>query len=474
MARVRNTKLRAQRIELDYFKRRHWLRQGRFWLGLVALAGTGAWIASMAARRDQAAVSPGPVSTGHALIAARCETCHAPDSTTPNRWLASTDTACRSCHRAAAHQTANAREPACATCHREHRGGPVLAQVATAQCTACHGNLRAQMDGRASLVVGADAQAIHGLADGHPEFAIWVDRGPTPKRVRLDAVPPPLDPSHLKFSHAKHLSPDLRGPAGMPTVQLVCGDCHEGPLQATTLRFGKKPAPITPLTAPDFAPAEEPQYFAPIRYETHCAACHPHTFDARIDAAPHDTPYVVRRFLQGAYARYAIEHPDVLTGTPRRRPITGGATATSAPSPEEWARDQVAAAEDLFYRQPCPENETCPRCQQCHTIEQRGDAEVPTVVPPALPVRWLPQSRFDHGAHRLLRCVECHGGAPTSAKASDVLVPRIASCRSCHHPDGAADRCSECHTYHGATGPVEMNGAQTIRALSGSSAGGGT
>jgi hypothetical protein len=473
MARVRNTKLRAQRIQLDYFTRRHWLRSARGWLGFGALVAAGLWVAHLATTNDRRPVSPGPVSAAHHLIAARCETCHADPGGAQSRWLAATDGACRQCHRVADHQAAERETPSCTTCHVEHHGAPALAAVATTRCTDCHGDLPAETKGH-SLLVGADAQHIRGLADGHPEFAVRVGRAVSAQRVRLDATPPPTDTSQIKFSHAKHLAPNLRGPAGNRDVQLVCGDCHQAPLAAATLPYGKKPPEWSAATAPDFAPAEEPQYFAPVRYETHCAACHPHTFDPRIEAAPHDTPYIVRRFLQGAYARYALEHPGVLAGTPRRRPIAGGAVATAAPAPDEWARDEVAAAEQLLFRQACPDNEPCPRCRQCHLIDDEAGAEVPTVRPPTIPLRWLPQSRFDHGAHRVVACTECHGEVAKSASATDVMLPRLATCRSCHHPDGASDRCAECHTYHGATAAPDMNGPQTIRRLSASSGGGGT
>jgi hypothetical protein len=472
MARVRNTKLRAQRIELDYFKRRHWLRTGRGWLGALALVGSVIWVSDIAVRR-RTAVAPGPVASAHAMLTDRCQTCHTDPSGVQARFARATDGACRSCHRVGDHQAAERTTPSCTSCHTEHQGTAILAHVSSERCTSCHGDLPSATKGQ-SLLVGRDAQAIRGLTDGHPEFAIRVGRGMSTHRVRLDATPPPDDTSRIKFSHARHLAPDLRGPAGSPTVQLFCGDCHEGPLQAATLAFGKKPPTLTPFTAADFAPAEEPQYFAPIRYETHCAACHPHTFDSRIDAAPHDTPYVVRRFLEGAYARYALEHPEAVAGTPRRRPITGGAMATSASTPEEWARDQVTAAEMLLYDQPCAENETCPRCLQCHQVERDTNGGEPIVLSPDIPLRWLPQSRFDHGAHRTLGCAECHPNAAKSTKASDVLIPRIKSCRNCHHQAGASDRCSECHTYHGATAAVDMNGPQTIEHLSASSGGGGT
>jgi hypothetical protein len=398
------------------------------------------------------------------LIADRCVQCHADPAGTQNVWLAATDGACRSCHRVADHQAAERATPSCTGCHVEHRGSHHLSEVASSACTDCHGDLAAATKGR-SLLVGADAQRINGFGDGHPEFAIRVGRAVSATRVRLTERP--KDSSRIKFSHAKHLEPNLRGPAGSRDVKLDCGDCHQAPLAAATQQYGKKPPEWSAATAPDFAPAEEAVYFAPIRYETHCAACHPHTFDQRIDAAPHDTPSVVHRFLQGAYASYALDHPDAIAGTPRRRPIAGGAGATSAPTPQEWARDEVATAEQLLFRQACADGERCPRCQQCHVIEEQAGAETPTVAPPAIPLRWLPQARFDHGAHRVVACAECHD-VQGSKTASDVLLPHADVCRRCHHSggDGASDRCAECHTYHGATQTPEMNGPKTVQQLS--------
>src|SRR5262245_54149506 len=119
MARVRDTKLRAQRIQLDYFKRRHPLRRGRLWLGLLAVVATGGWVAHMVRTPDRMPVAPGPVSSGHALIGQRCETCHDAEAGTSGRWLAATDAACASCHRTADHQQNERETPPCTSCHQE-------------------------------------------------------------------------------------------------------------------------------------------------------------------------------------------------------------------------------------------------------------------------------------------------------------------------------------------------------------------
>src|SRR5205823_4139742 len=186
------------------------------------------------------------------------------------------------------------------------------------------------------------------------------------------------DRAQVRLNHELHLKPGLRGPAGAGGVQLACGDCHQGPMALSGVRFAGTPSPVpSPGDAPDLIPAEEPSYMAPVRFVRHCAGCH-----------------------------------------------------------------------------------------QCHVRSCEPGAVLPTVAPTELPVRWLPQSRFDHGTHRLLGCTECHA-APASERTEDSLMPRRATCQRCHHAGGASDRCSECHTYHGVTGPVEVNGGRAIARLLG-------
>ena len=466
MARLRKAKLRAQRIELDYFARPHPIRSWRVWLSLLVLAAAAVWVAVIFARSDPTAASPGGLSTAHAMLARRCQACHADaarvapatDTAVP-RWRAVSDAACRTCHVIADHESNQAETPPCSACHVEHRAAPALAAVATSRCTACHADLDRHVRGEQRLVA-TDGRHIRRLDDGHPEFAVWTGTHDTPERWRLDHLPPPRDLAQLKLNHAKHLKSDLPGPPGAPRVQLACADCHQGPMVAATWRFGRQPPGWSFATAPDLAPAEEPAYMAPIRYQQHCASCHPHSFgDDRFPdlPAPHDTPPVIRAFLKGLYANYIVSHPDELSGPPRPRPIAGGATARSAASADEWVVSQVAAAEAVLFREP-------KRCQLCHALTEAPGSDLPTVAPTRVPVRWLPQSRFDHGVHRLVHCTECHA-APESTETSDVLLPRLATCQRCHHTDGAAERCAECHTYHAANQPVEMNGPLTIRAL---------
>ena len=496
MARVRDTKVRAQRIELAYFKNRHWLRSARGWVGLFAFFLAAAWIGRYVFASHPTPASPGPVAAAHRMIGDQCERCHRdPVAPKDTRWLGASDDACRDCHRVSVHQPIERHTPPCASCHVEHRGAPALAAVATEQCTTCHADLESASTETPTLVA-SDAFHIAAFCDehdghpkenyGHQEFAIGGTKAA--ERKRLGSTPkPPSDASHIKFSHKVHLSKDLLGPDRTLFVQLVCADCHRGPFETASLHFAKRAPGVQPTTSaattPDerpieFAPAEAPQYFAPIRYAEHCAACHPHTFDPRIDAAPHDTPYVVRRFLEGAYARYAREKRKIRDPTARIHPIDE-AEETSAASREKWAKNKVRWAENLLYRQECRSDRDCRmRCQQCHFLEAQQGAETPVVVPTAIPIRWLPQSRFDHARHRDVACRQCHDAAD-STKATDVLMPKLETCQRCHAPDRASDRCAECHTYHGAMAPAQLDGPHEIPersacTLNGSSACGGT
>src|SRR2546430_14103009 len=74
--RLSSTRLRAKRIELDYFERPHPLRTWRVVLSLATLTLPGAWVALMVLRNDERSAEPGPVSAAHALFGERCPAWH--------------------------------------------------------------------------------------------------------------------------------------------------------------------------------------------------------------------------------------------------------------------------------------------------------------------------------------------------------------------------------------------------------------
>ncbi|MCZ6501938.1 MAG: cytochrome c3 family protein, partial [Gammaproteobacteria bacterium] len=101
------------------------------------------------------------------------------------------------------------------------------------------------------------------------------------------------------------------------------------------------------------------------------------------------------------------------------------------------------AAENLFERQ---------TCTICHEITQDNSHEIPWIVRPVrLTTDWFPMAEFSHDSHKNMQCSGCHEAEP-SALATDVLIPEIGSCRTCHGGEDASDRlqssCITCHKFH--------------------------
>ena len=187
MAKERETKKIAQRIDPTYFKKSHRLRRMRFRVSLGLFVLSALWIAVAWSIGDQTVYANGPVSDSHALFEADCASCHT-ESFGPVR-----DASCIECHDAGPHAPpGEGPDPACATCHAEHRGQAALATVDEAHCNRCHES----HGGITSL-------------ENHIEFDVHF-------RDRID----PHD-QFVRFNHGKHLDPGLlEGP-------LDCSSCHQ-------------------------------------------------------------------------------------------------------------------------------------------------------------------------------------------------------------------------------------------------------
>ncbi|MBZ5674775.1 MAG: cytochrome c3 family protein [Acidobacteriia bacterium] len=148
---------------------------------------------------------------------------------------------------------------------------------------------------------------------------------------------------------------------------------------------------------------------APVTYAQHCASCHPLVFDSRFaQPAPHQDTKTVHDFVvrnQGMLAQ------------------------------------SVEEAERLLWQK---------TCKECHVLTYPAPEARPDILKSAILVRWMTHAKFDHNAHQLVTCTECHAQAKTSNYTADVLLPGIATCQKCHSGGRtAADtRCSECHDYH--------------------------
>lgn len=426
MALLRDTKARAKRIDLAYFKKAHPFRRWKRWLSILVPAAAAALIAAAAVAKDDRLYTSGGLAARHAMLETQCAACHrsgwAERYLDPSAWQAKLDAACLSCHDGAlhhanaTHQVRGAVATNCSQCHREHESAHRLAAVRDVQCVSCHGSLKttgkeAHPEACPAGPEHAIAPSIRSFEDGHPDFALFT------RKVE--------DPTKVSFNHAVHMNPDtalkketlqgqLKALAGRPGIEgaegargFACSYCH---------------ASSTPGGAA----------MAPILYEKHCMDCH--GLKIGDEAVPHEEPREIRDFLRSLLAAKG----------------KGG---------DELA-DEVAEAEIPLYTSD-PSG-----CMKCHASDLGDDfpAKPPVVARTGLrpgpigdegrPRRWMAHAFFNHDTHRTLRCVECHAGADKSAKTSDVLMPRKDACVACHGARGGViSTCVTCHTYHDKTKP---------------------
>jgi len=455
VARARTTKKLAQRIDLNYFKRPTPLKRAKLWLGAGLPALALVWVAWLGFSRDSRVYSSGRMSEVHSVLERECAACHL--EKTGMFSAKASDAACLSCHDGPMHHIAKSSFPGCATCHTEHRGRINPVAVSNASCGQCHGDLKASG--------GADhfSSGIYSFEDGHPEFA----------SLRENA----RDPGTIKLNHAIHMRPIRRGPNG-PSVQLECEDCHR-PQTAQAANWTYSDAryasavptyseseealavPAGNLAA--YRPATGRERMAPVKFATACANCHSLAYDKRFsEGVPHDKPEVVQAYLEKKFGEYIAAHPAELHETREPgRDLTGKPmqAAVRVYTPKEWIAARIGDAEELLWRK---------TCVQCHALSApTGVHPLPAVEPARTTLRWMPHAKFDHDAHRGFSCVSCHEKALTSTEASDVLLPGIATCKTCHAPGPghAESRCFECHTYHDWSKRKEIKATFTLPAL---------
>jgi hypothetical protein len=460
LARTRTTKKLAQRIDLNYFKRPTTLKRAKFWLtvGLPALALL--WIAWHGFARDSRVYSSGRMSEAHAVLEAQCAACHV--KTAGAFSAKASDAACLSCHDGPMHHATQTKTPDCSACHTEHRGRVNIVAAKNQSCAECHGDLRAS-NGTTRF-----AAHIESFEDGHPEFAA----------VRPSAGRDARDSATIRLNHAIHMKPIRRGPNG-PNVQLECGDCHQPAVSSAEWKYADakytsagttystKDLVLTAKTEalPRPTPPSGRELIAPVKFATACAACHSLAFDKRFnEGVPHDKPEVVHAFLVKKFTEYIAAHPAELREVrDPARDLTGKPipAAVRVYTPNEWIATRTSDAEELLWRK---------TCKQCHTLSVgagTGQNNLPAVEPARTTLKWMPHAKFDHDAHRGFACAGCHEKALSSTETSDVLLPGIATCKTCHAPgpEHAESRCFECHTYHDWSKRKEVKPTFTLPAL---------
>jgi hypothetical protein len=460
LARTRTTKKLAQRIDLNYFKRPTTLKRAKFWLTVGLPAFALIWIAWHGFARDSRVYSSGRMSEAHAVLEAQCAACHV--KTAGAFSAKASDAACLSCHDGPMHHATQTKTPDCSACHSEHRGRVNLVAAKNQSCAECHGDLTA-ISGTTRF-----AGHIESFEDGHPEFVVLRPLDGRDAR----------DPGTIRVNHAIHMKPIRRGPNG-PNVQLECGDCHQA--AAASAKWTYADAAYTTANTnytdrdevlglpADMLQRSKPmsgrELMAPVKFATACAGCHSLAFDKRFnEGAPHDKPEVVHAFLVKTFSEYIAAHPGELREMrDPARDLTGKPipAAVRVYTPNEWIAKRISDAEELLWRK------TCKQCHALSTGAGTSQNNLPAVEPARTTLKWMPHAKFDHDAHRGFACAGCHEKALSSTETSEILLPGIATCKTCHAPgpEHAESRCFECHTYHDWSKRKEVKPTFTLPAL---------
>jgi len=527
MPRIRTTKILAQRIDLSYFRRPHPFRTLRTVLIALMCLAPLVWWGAAAAMGHRMIYNPGPIAAVHAMWASNCAVCHDAGGTGGFSKSVS-DEACLRCHDGAIHHSNQLtlvaldvsghplHSAGCAACHIEHRGRAALMASDDATCIQCHRDLASHS--RSHPVVQNDVSRFD--ADGgHPHFGRSLT--PAGKSIERENW---TDPTVLFFNHKVH----MEKVAPRKGQSDNCTKCHI-------------PSRASMASVPDTAPGSG-RYMQPVNYLADCSTsdCHPIqtktlSGDFKPTLAdnlllPHanlgEVRSAVERYLSPALAAQKFEGPGKAPAAPRiggiRRPAASTPVVNTI-SRDEWLRQNARFMLDNIHKanySGTPPDSTLiadstaisdayfvdlytafialNQCTKCHNVQgdfpsltaSSGPAAKPLQTVPtgitAAPRRWFVNSTFDHRSHQNLRCIACHGSAPTSTLTSDVLSPDIrwtdsnkqnVSCADCHHLStssqaGASSNCVTCHIFHDRSrerlpdGPMDIKQAVEGQLLS--------
>ncbi|MCB2060142.1 MAG: cytochrome c3 family protein [Novosphingobium sp.] len=380
--------------------------------------------------------STGELSLVHHSLEEKCEACHV------KPFVSVRDKTCLSCHEnahdhasperiaksldgrpfgkqmlsAVAHAFGKEGPNACADCHVEHEGPQRVALPTGEFCAGCHVNLKEELpDTRLG-----DASDF-GMR--HPQFTPAVVVDPMTRlreQVSLDAKP--REHSGLAFPHKLHLDPkggvarmaaNIGREHGYGGNGLTCKDCHR--------------------------PTEDGIRFQPIDMERDCESCHSLAYD--------EVGGIFRRLHHGDIAQMVADLSVANLKQPldpnRKRP---GSYSDSGPYQFNFSANAYRA---MLIGKALSRNGIC---GECHTPTMTNGR--PGVVPVTIVSRHMGQGWFDHKAHSQEKCTSCHA-AEKSTVSSDLLLPGIKQCRTCHlGPETEEAKvpsgCAMCHSYHPA------------------------
>lgn len=500
----------ADRAEKEFQKRPDRFRRTITWLSFLACLGAVGWLVAAGSRDGRTIYEAGPVAPAHRFFENDCSECHTTWAPIDRLTLATSESPrvssvsndkCQKCHAGSPHyqgQDSSHDGLGCAACHREHRHDVTLLAGANPQCIDCHRDLSkylAKIDKtqtapqQAAGAVDGQSQrseppavTITSFSKDHPDFDALTVADDTPLRFNHKKH------LHAKYENGKLVEGLLNNKGELVDLSKDCGVCHQ--------------------------PDSQKLYMAPIRYQDHCRQCHELYFDNENfqgEAVPHGVDAAtLRGFLTEKYMALAQQNklkaapPEPVRPLPGRLRHEPSLTSETLQSVSNEAADAdrrlmapIAASQDaareaalrqelvLFGR------DALGGCRLCHAVDKAPADDQQTGVPtsndaaakvdagfepdwviksPKIPDRWMPHSRFSHDSHRFLQCVECHQSfkrqppvpVTQSELTSDVLMPSIQVCQSCHAdrahvtlPDGTAatgpgiaSRCIDCHDYH--------------------------
>ena len=462
---------------LGYFSRIHLGRMARFLVSFFAISIVLAIIITFQRRGKEKFFNPGPLSASHAVLVDKCASCHDKTTLTGGKLTPikfqevlsdrfqhgvafdPIDKNCAACHLERDKRTYAFHEPnvvknrSCSVCHQEHRGPGPIKIVASAQCASCHDNPET-MEASAQKGMELDrtgfqrhphppqqivfelprpsrgfTQVFPAFWDGHPEF-----------QLKRELV---RDRDVLKFNHQRHFAPDIPPVGG--GKKLECSYCHKPDTEG---RYNNQR----------------------ITFAAQCQTCHSLQFDAQNPelTLPHGDPTAVRGFLRHLDSHYAdlaakkgLRQPNEIKNFVTRQMLRLRERVLSGENFEH----QVFFVADPYKPQPGTE----PRarasfygCALCHQVQPVANA-APFIAKPVFVDRWMPQAIFNHTKHQIdpntlkpLDCNICHQ-ATQSRLTSDVLMPGIASCVTCHSPMGkVVAECMTCHSYHAPASVVQV------------------
>lgn len=290
----------------------------------------------------------------------------------------------------------------CAGCHNEHRAfrGDLL-------CTDCHRSI-------AETAPNAGLRNARCFPDGHPQFRVTLVSDAVKssvERVDLGSDPKPTDRPNIVFSHAAHLVPE--GFAVLGYKPMVCADCH--------------------------VPEPGGRGFLAITYKGQCNDCHGLKFDTELPwrEVPHGDDTGTEAAVEGFYAIIALK---------------GGIAESQEPKLDRrdalaaWVAQKTNAALTMIFER---KTKTVIGCFYCHVPDSAGGPF--RAAPVMMLTRFLAPARFDHAKHAPIECGDCHGARHSQA-SSDVLVPGIERCATCHGTETASfqvrSTCASCHDFH--------------------------